>query len=87
MPNKGKIKQISFAVYYIRPIVLEDYGTKLSNEALNSTTHEPVVPAWNTMNDCDGNLGGLQKRLSSRCRLNGDDLVEDEEEHMLSFMQ
>lgn len=39
------------------------------------------------MNDCDGNSDGLQKRRISHCRLNGDDLVEDEEEHMLSFMQ
>lgn len=28
-----------------------------------------------------------KERLTSRCRLSGDDLVEDEEEHMLSFMQ
>lgn len=72
--------------------MLKDYGAKLSNEALNSTTHEPVVPAracgsWSAMNDCDGNSGGLQKRQTSRCRLNSDDLVEDEEEHMLSLMQ
>ncbi len=86
MPNKGKIKLISLkTVYYIRPIVLKVYGTKLSNEALNSTTHKPVAPAWSAMNDCNGNSGGLQKRLASHCRLNGDDLVEDEEEHMLSF--
>lgn len=71
--------------------MLKDYGAKLSNEALNSTTNEPVVPAravsWSSMNDCDGNSHSFQKRLTSHCRLSGDDLVEDEEEHMLSFTQ
>lgn len=39
------------------------------------------------MNYRDGNSVGLWKRLTSRCRLNHDDLVVDEEEHMLGFTQ